>query len=360
MADTLNAKFKVKPDQTYYVRVINMGGFVGQYFSIDDHEMTIVELDGVYVQPYKTKQIYLTVAQRVGVLIHTKKSKDKNYGIAAQMDQAMFDHVPPGVIVDSAGFLVYDDSKPMPTVAPITTLEAPDDMKMVPWDKQEPLEVDHQISMDFVLMNQSNRNTAFINGVSYIGQKVPTLYTALTVGEDAKDPRVYGVNSNAYVLEHNKVYEIILNNQDGGAHPWHLHGHVFQVIARSDANAQPFPGKINPKDIAKYPLKRDTIQVRANGYLVIRFRADNPGINLFHCHIEWHVEAGLTVTFVEAPLMLQKKQGKVPEDHLAVCRAQGIKTEGNAVGNTADHFDLSGANTTSEVDPWGALVVKPE
>lgn len=220
MQDTQNAKYPVQTGKTYYVHVINMGGFVGQYFSIDGHDMTIVEVDGNYVQPYKTSQIYLTVAQRIGVLITTKNNKNNNYGVMAQMDQDMFDHVPPGVVIDSAGFLVYDDKKPMPKITPIKTLNAPDDMKFVPWNRQGPLKVDHTIKMDFVLQNQSNRNTAFINGNSYIPQKVPTLYTALSVGKDATDPRVYGVNSNPYVLEYGKVYEIVLNNQDTGGHPW--------------------------------------------------------------------------------------------------------------------------------------------
>lgn len=159
MQDTQNPTFPVQTGKTYFVRVINMGGFVGQYFTIDDHEMTIVEIDGVYVQPYKTRQIYLTVAQRVGVLIDSHKTTRKNYAIMAQMDQDMFDHVPPNVLINSAGFLVYDDKKPLPTVTPITTLKATDDMQLVPYDKTPPLPVDHQIKMDFVLQNYSNRNT---------------------------------------------------------------------------------------------------------------------------------------------------------------------------------------------------------
>jgi iron transport multicopper oxidase len=34
---------------------------------------------------------------------------------------------------------------------------------------------------------------------------------------------------------------------------------------------------------------RDVIAVNGNSYAVLRFKADNPGVFLFHCHIEWHV-----------------------------------------------------------------------
>lgn len=60
---------------------------------------------------------------------------------------------------------------------------------------------------------------ATFNNITYIGQKVPSLATALTVGQDASDPRVYGVNANPFVLQSGKIIEVIINNLDGGAHP---------------------------------------------------------------------------------------------------------------------------------------------
>lgn len=41
--------------------------------------------------------------------------------------------------------------------------------------------------------------------------------------------------------------------------------------------------------------------------MILRFRADNPGVWLFHCHMEWHVETGLVTTMIEAPLELQRQ-----------------------------------------------------
>lgn len=71
-----------------------------------------------------------------------------------------------------------------------------------------------------------------------------------------------------------------------------------------------------------------------------------PGVWLFHCHVEWHMQAGLAATFVEAPAELHKiMEAKIPEDHLAVCGAAaagGVPTAGNAAGNTLDWLDLRG------------------
>ncbi|KAK5161569.1 hypothetical protein LTR04_004181 [Oleoguttula sp. CCFEE 6159] len=79
---------------------------------------------------------------------------------------------------------------------------------------------------------------------------------------------------------------------------------------------------------------------------------------LRHSHIEWHVEAGLSATIVESPMELQKSL-KIPSDHMKICKDQGIPTAGNAVGNTANHLDLTGELTTPEV-PYGALINPPK
>lgn len=73
---------------------------------------------------------------------------------------------------------------------------------------------------------------------------------------------------------------------------------------------------------------------------------------LFHCHIEWHVISGLTVTFVEAPDELQKNL-RVPEDHYKVCRDTKTPTAGNAAGNTMDLLNLEGANVPPAPLPEG-------
>ena len=58
----------------------------------------------------------------------------------------------------------------------------------------------------------------------------------------------------------------------------------------------------------------------------------------------------MTATMIEAP---EKIALVIPKDHMDVCQAQNIKTQGNAAGNTVDYTDLSGANTQLPSDPWG-------
>ena len=76
--------------------------------------------------------------------------------------------------------------------------------------------------------------------------------------------------------------EIILNNDDPGKHPFHLHGHAFQVVARSEEEAGAFDANNSTQTaFATTPMRRDTVLVRPNGHIVLRFQSNNPGIWLF-------------------------------------------------------------------------------
>jgi iron transport multicopper oxidase len=57
----------------------------------------------------------------------------------------------------------------------------------------------------------------------------------------------------------------------------HLHGHVFQVVYRSDKDAGAYNESMELTFPAN-PMRRDTVQVKPNGFVILRFRADNPGI----------------------------------------------------------------------------------
>ena len=57
-------------------------------------------------------------------------------------------------------------------------------------------------------------------------------------------------------------------------------------------------------------------------------------------------------TFVEAPLEMQKKI-TLPDDHVALCKAQAIPMSGNAAGNTEDLLDLRGATRSPDPLPTG-------
>jgi hypothetical protein len=50
------------------------------------------------------------------------------------------------------------------------------------------------------------------------------------------------------------------------------------------------------RNFMKPPIK-DSVTVPVGGYSVLRFIADNPGVWLFHCHLEFHSTIGMSVMF---------------------------------------------------------------
>lgn len=54
-------------------------------------------------------------------------------------------------------------------------------------------------------------------------------------------------------------------------------------------------------------MRRDTVLLPNNGYLVIAWKSDNPGVWALHCHIAWHASAGLALQIVEGREELNKQ-----------------------------------------------------
>jgi FtsP/CotA-like multicopper oxidase with cupredoxin domain len=76
--------------------------------------------------------------------------------------------------------------------------------------------------------------------------------------------------------------ELIMQNQTGMSHPMHLHGHEFQVV---EIDGTRFSGAV-----------RDTVLVPPGGRVVVAFDANNPGYWAFHCHLLYHLDAGMFTT----------------------------------------------------------------
>lgn len=82
----------------------------------------------------------------------------------------------------------------------------------------------------------------------------------------------------------------------------HLHGQSMFVPAEGTGA---WNGSIaNPKN----PQRRDTQILQANGYMVVQLTADNPGVWPFHCHIAWHLSAGMYINVMLKPKTLTQKE----------------------------------------------------
>jgi iron transport multicopper oxidase len=366
--DTLHTSIPVKPNTKYLMRLINIGAFVAQYFYIEDHTFQIVEIDGVYTDPTVADTLYIAVAQRYSILVTTKNTTDKNYAMVTVADSVLLDTIPEHLQLNNTNWLEYNASAPhLPAnimVDKASDLDPFDDFTLVPYDHLPLLpDPDYEIEVTIYMENLGNGiNYALLNNISYTAPKVPTLYSVLSSGNLSTNSEIYGEFTHSFVLNHNDVVQIVLNNGDVGTHPFHLHGHNFQVIQREPTYGPTFYDYLNgdpiPYDPSNHtafpatPARRDVFVLPPQGYFVIRFVADNPGVWFFHCHIDWHLSQGLGMLMIEAPQQMQERL-TIPQDHLAACQAAKIPFQGNAAGNAEDFLDLSGQNVQQKFLPNG-------
>ncbi|KAF7177761.1 hypothetical protein CNMCM7691_006195 [Aspergillus felis] len=281
-----STKLRVEPNKTYLIHLICVGNWPGHVIVFDGHEISVVEVDGVWVDTYPTgdKKIRLATGQRMSILLKTKDNADANYAIWDSMDvNMMFFYenraIPEGFNPNATAWLVYDEAKELPPAPDIHELDPNndfvDDLVFVPANHEPLLEkVDRQIILDTGVTEANGRSVFTINSQTYVDPGEPTMYTALAASpENSTDASIYG-QVNPFVVQYGEVVEIVINNHHGNLHPWHLHGHQFQVLQRTIPEGGYFNGYF--ANISSTPVKRDTIMVQNHGHAVLRFRADNP------------------------------------------------------------------------------------
>lgn len=278
----------------------------------------------------------------------------------------MLDVLPKDLELNATSFMVYDKGAPMPEQDLVDSIDDfLDDFNLVPYDKTKLYpEPTRNITVDVIMDNLANGvNYAFFNNITYVAPKVPTLMSVLSAeDEHIMNPLVYGTNTNSFVLEKDEVIDLIINNQDTGKHPFHLHGHVFQTIYRDvphDADGEePVPYDTTNvtirENFPQTPMLRDTVYLNPQSSMILRFKADNPGIWFFHCHLEWHLLQGLALQFVEDPKSIkQNASQKINKNHLEICANVGVPIEGNAAANAKNYLDLTGQNIQVKSLPKG-------
>jgi FtsP/CotA-like multicopper oxidase with cupredoxin domain len=86
-----------------------------------------------------------------------------------------------------------------------------------------------------------------------------------------------------FVLQQGVRYRLTMRNRTDDAHPMHLHRHLWEVV------------EVNGKTTAG--LMKDTVVVPYFGRAVVDFTANQPGLSLFHCHIQQHMDYGFKALF---------------------------------------------------------------
>ena len=86
-----------------------------------------------------------------------------------------------------------------------------------------------------------------------------------------------------FVLKQGTRYRLVFHNRTDDSHPLHLHRHSFEI---AEHRGKPTAGVL-----------KDTVIVPLFGRTSVDFTADQPGLTLFHCHIQQHMDFGFKALF---------------------------------------------------------------
>ncbi|KAJ7124448.1 laccase [Mycena epipterygia] len=297
------AVVNVVQGKRYRLRFVNQSAFAAYIVSIDGHTLDIIETDGIETVPLTVSSFEIHVAQRYSAILTANNVVD-NYWIRAPMDGEV-GNSPTLNINNIKAILRYAGA---PATDPVTTDLTPSADKggpggggggnqsvgmlqefmlhtlVNPGAPNGSNPADHIIDLKF---NAAGDGIWEINGIVYTPPTLPTLLKIINGATVVSD---FNISEHTFILKKNEVVQLNIHGSDHGIkHPFHLHGHAFDII-------QSAQGPLNFVN----PPRRDVISVEQGG-VSIQFRADNPGPWFLHCHIDWHLEAGLAVVFAEAP-----------------------------------------------------------
>jgi len=299
------AVIRVSKDKKYRFRLINLACDPPFKFSIDNHMMTVIEADGVNVKTLEVDSIEIFVGQRYSFVLKADQ-KLGNYWVRAEPDAG-----PQGFEggINSA-ILRYDGA---PSIDPKTMKSDPvkplSETDLHPFDgrgniTQGPADI--YKTMNFEYIDSPTHPVYKINGKAFEPSTTyPILLQVLN-----KWPQ------STYTLPPNKIIQLTIPGiEHDNPHPFHLHGHNFYVMQSA-----------GPQGPNKNPVLRDVVSTGMKGdNVVIRFKTDNAGPWILHCHTDWHLELGLATVFVEDSEGIRNQSYTIPSAWRDQCERQRPK-----------------------------------
>ena len=243
---------RVKQGERVLFHVLNGSATEIRSLALPGHEFTVVALDGNPIpRPVSVPGLWLGTAERVSAIVEMKHpgiwilgdtgDDDRRHGM--------------GTVIE------YDGQKGKPQwIAPkpfswnYTQFGKPDTPVPAP---------DRVFEMSFAKENAADGgfNRWTINGVAF--------------AEDRMRPM--------FRLQEGKRYRLHMRNTSDDIHPIHLHRHSFELTRVAG--------------VATSGVIKDVAMLGGYQEMEVDFVADNPGMTLFHCHQQVHMDFGFMALF---------------------------------------------------------------
>ncbi|KAJ5551834.1 CAZyme family AA1 [Penicillium sp. DV-2018c] len=311
-----NPIFDLDPHTTYRIRVVNTGALAGFSLLFDRHYLDLLQVDSVDVERPKATDInsvgVLFPGQRMDFIVRpVSQISAEPSSITVKLDQDCFRYPNPALTPDQT--FPIDHQSSITKYRHLNLEEvpsAPSIIGAIPPKAEQTHVVYTKIQK---LAQSSNKPFGFFNQTSWKPQQHPSAHLSSLPRKD------WDANQLAISTGQRPTWvDLVVNNLDESSHPFHLHGHHFYVLAVHQAefgwgSYDPFTEEISEEKDDMNTIHspqtgfisglygksrvalRDTVNIPSRGYAVLRFRADNPGVWLFHCHIPWHLATGMAM-----------------------------------------------------------------
>lgn len=329
---------EAKAGETVRLRIINAAASTYFYLQFAGGPMEIISADGMDVSPVKMDRFLIAVAETYDVILHLQKSGAFEFRATAQ---------------DGSGHTSAWIGNGQRMMAP--DVPRPDLYQMHSGDmamKAQPATMSHDKKEPSMKMGDMAERPLppysrlrSLQPTSLLKDR-PTREIRLTLTGDMKR-YVWSMNdkplseADRILIQRGENVRFILVNKTMMHHPMHLHGHFFRVVDGDD----------------KYAPLKHTVDVPPLSIRIIEFYADEDKDWFFHCHVLYHLKAGMS--------RIVHYQGSEMDQDIAAIRGELFKdtwyfwADGSFLSQMTDGFAVAAdTRNTLSVDwevGWGQV-----
>jgi CopA family copper-resistance protein len=307
-----------RPGERVRLRIINAAAMTIFNVRIPGLPMTVVNTDGLDIRPVEVDELQITVAETFDVIVQPTEDRAFNL-IAESVDRAGMARA---TLAPRLGMSVEPPAlRPRPTLTMRDMGMANhgahgghgDDSGHGSMNMRDrslvPPNVKVGVGVDMIAPNPVDRTGDPGIGLDDVKHRVLTYrdLVSLEPNPDSREPtrsvevhltgnmerfmwsfdgQQFSENPEPIRFERDERVRVTLVNNTMMAHPIHLHGHFFEVV-NGHAPHQP---------------RKHTVNVLPGGTLTFDLTADAPGDWAFHCHLLFHMHAGMMRVVTVRPL----------------------------------------------------------
>jgi FtsP/CotA-like multicopper oxidase with cupredoxin domain len=243
---------RVKGGERVLIHVLNGSATEIRSLALPGHRFKVVALDGNPVpHPAEVPVLWIGTAERVSAIVEMNHPGIWVLGDLDDDDRRRG----MGVVVEYAG----SKGKPLwRAPAPARW-----DYRLFGDSRRQAPQPDETIEMLFAKDNAADHgfNRWTINGTAFDMETMPV----------------------SWRLQHGRRYRLRMRNASDDIHPMHLHRHTFELTRIDGA---PTAG-----------VHKDVAMLGGYQTMDVDFTADQPGLTLFHCHMQLHMDFGFMGLF---------------------------------------------------------------